>query len=93
MLITQIRFTKEQAMKYGLTETLIGRPGCGGFDDHYSVNVFGPHIMIQGYTTYEFLEQPKDRNTKVKKILSAVTKMIESGDFLNQYSGIVVIKS
>jgi len=50
MLITIIRFTKDQAMKYGLTETLIGRPGCCGFDDHYAFEIFGPHIMIQGYT-------------------------------------------
>ena len=86
MLITIIRFTKEQAMKYELTETLIGRPGCGGFDDHYCLEIYGPDMSVGGDTTIDYFERPDGKNIKINTILSAVTKMIQSGDFLHQHS-------
>jgi hypothetical protein len=90
MLLATIRFTKDQAMKYGLTETLIGRPGCGESDDHYCLEIYGPNISVGGYSTIDFFEQPDGKNTKIKKILSAVTKMIQSDDFVHQLSEVTI---
>lgn len=87
MIITSIRFTEKQAKKYGLKRKDIGKPGCGGLPDHYSLSVFDDIINIKGYTIVEYLDHP-ELKTKRSQLLGTVSKMIQAGDFVKEYSGI-----
>jgi len=89
MIVTAIRFNKDQAIKYGLNESIIGKPGCGGVSDHYAVLISKETFFINGDTSLEYHNVPSGKAI-INIILKAITKMIQSGDFINEKSQILL---
>jgi len=88
MIITAIRFNKDQAIKYGLKESIIGKPGYDDFSDHYAILISKGTVLINGAESIEYNDVPSSKAI-INIILKAITKMIQSGDFINEKSQIL----
>jgi len=80
MIITQIVFTRSSAERYGLDQQTIGQAGCGCDPEKYCANVMGDVISINGYTTYDFVQDNPDTR-RVASALKAIVAAAEQLEF------------